>query len=136
MQNTARWRSDWFCYINRSSWANTCLDLPVNKKWCDLDGRFCYLHKPLCLILITLESGIDVRQGIRALEKFLIRIYFNFTGLAIIFWFFSYIFFTKTTDYRVDDRNGSWDFKKNPHFMKLDDMIDGRFFDLFRINEL
>ena len=40
MQNTARWRSDWFWCINRHSWANSYLDPMVNKNWCNLGDQF------------------------------------------------------------------------------------------------
>ena len=34
MQNTVRWRSDWFWYICQRSWRNNYLEPLVKQKWC------------------------------------------------------------------------------------------------------
>ena len=41
MQNTVRWRSDWFWYTCRRSWRNNYLD----GNWYDLEGRFGYINR-------------------------------------------------------------------------------------------
>jgi hypothetical protein len=44
MENTARWRSDWFWYINGSFWSHNYSDSLVNKNWSDLEGWFWYIN--------------------------------------------------------------------------------------------